>query len=113
MTLMAVEIRVYEDKFGARPFDLWFRRLPDVHASKVDTVVARLAAGNRSGLKAVGAGVLERRIDWGPGLRVYLAFDGLRLILLLGGGSKSRQDADISAAKERWADYKQRKKLEE
>lgn len=109
---MTVEIRVYEDETGTRPFHLWFHRLPDTHASKIDTAITRLAAGNRSGLKAVGEGVSEWRVDWGPGLRIYLAMDGVNLVILLGGGNKSRQAADIRAAKACWADYKRRKKLE-
>lgn len=110
---MAVRIEVYENVSGVRPFDEWVDRLPNTHASKVDTAITRLAIGSRSGLKAVGEGVSEWRIDWGPGLRIYLAFDGANLVILLGGGIKSRQDADIRAAKQHWADYKRRKKTEE
>jgi putative addiction module killer protein len=71
----------------------------------------RIEAGHTSGLKSVGEGVLEWRIDWGPGLRLYVAFDGPRLVLLLGGGTKRRQQADIRAAQERWADYQRRRKV--
>jgi putative addiction module killer protein len=77
----------------------------------VTTAVVRLEGGNRSGLKPVGEGVSEWRIDWG--IRIYLAFDGAKLIILLGGGTKSRQQADIARALQRWADYKQRKKTKE
>jgi putative addiction module killer protein len=63
-----------------------------------------------SNVKAVGAGVLEYRIDSGPGYRVYLGRDGETLVILLGGGTKQRQGHDIEAARERWADYKMRKK---
>ena len=52
----------------------------------------------------------EARIDFGPGYRVYFAFDGTELILLLGGGEKHGQYDDIAAAQERWVDYKQRKR---
>ena len=72
-------------------------------------VRARLGAGARSGLKVVGSGVSEWKIDWGPGLRIYLAFDGTRLVILLGGGTKTRQQPDIEEALLRWADYKRRK----
>ncbi len=54
-------------------------------------------------------GIGEYRIDWGPGLRIYLAKDGVRIILLLGGGTKKRQQRDIDLAVERWEDYKRRK----
>lgn len=55
------------------------------------------------------AGIDELRIDWGPGYRVYLAKDGETLIVLLGGGAKRRQQADIARAMELHAEYKARK----
>ena len=72
----------------------------------------RMEHGNFSNVKAVGAGVFEFRIDFGPGLRIYFGRDGDTLVILLGGGSKKRQQQDIAAAQQRWADYKQRKKRE-
>jgi len=63
-----------------------------------------LDAAGRSG------GVFEYRIDFGPGYRVYLGRDGDVVVILLGGGTKVRQQNDIAIAKERWADYKRRKK---
>jgi putative addiction module killer protein len=110
---MAIEITVYEDRSGVRPFDIWFDRLPAAHAAKVTVALRRMADGNRSAFKPVGGGVSEWRIDWGPGLRVYLGFDGTKVILLLAGGSKMRQQADIAQAIERWADYRMRKKSKE
>jgi putative addiction module killer protein len=58
----------------------------------------------------VGGGVNELKIDFGPGYRVYFGWDGLRLVILLGGGTKKRQQQDISQAVENWADYKARKR---
>lgn len=52
----------------------------------------------------------EYRIDFGPGYRIYLGQDGGVLIILLGGGTKKGQNADIRLAQERWRDYKMRKK---
>ena len=49
-------------------------------------------------------------IDWGPGYRVYLGKDGDKLVILLGGGTKKRQQKDIDRAKELWLEYKKRKK---
>jgi len=72
----------------------------------------RIEMGNLSSVKAVGTGVLEYRIDWGPGYRVYFGRDGQRLVILLAGGTKRRQQGDIRAAQERWADYKRRRKEE-
>jgi len=65
--------------------------------------------GNFSQSKAVGEGVSELRMDFGPGFRVYFGKDGEQLVILLGGGSKRRQQADIEAAKALWKEYKQRK----
>jgi putative addiction module killer protein len=58
----------------------------------------------------VGEGVLEYRIDWGPGYRVYFGRDGETLVILLTGGTKQRQQRDIGRAKESWMDYKRRRK---
>ena len=63
-------------------------------------------------LAVVGGGVLEYRIDWGPGYRVYLGRDGATLVILLGGGTKRRQRDDIRAAQERWSDYRRRRQEE-
>ena len=50
-----------------------------------------MAGGNLSEVKPVGSGVLERRIDWGPGYRVYFGREGNRFVILLAGGPKQRQ----------------------
>lgn len=107
-----MRVRVYEDDQGRHPFWDWFSTLPREHSNRVQAVVGRLADGHDAGIKSVGAGVLEWRIDWGPGLRLYLARDGDTLIILLGGGTKRRQQADIRDAQDRWADYKRRKTKE-
>ena len=65
--------------------------------------------GNTSRVKWIGT-IGEYRIDWGPGYRIYLAKDGEALIILLGGGTKQRQQADIDRAKALSAEYKARKK---
>ena len=56
-------------------------------------------------------GIGEYKIDWGPGYRIYLAKDGLQLIVLLGGGSKKRQQRDIDEAKVLWEEYKRSKSV--
>ena len=68
--------------------------------------------GNFSNVEGVGAGVYEYKIDFGPGYRIYFGKDGSRLIILIGGGIKKRQNKDIQTARECWADYKHRKKRE-
>ena len=52
----------------------------------------------------------EVRIDFGPGYRVYLGFDGAELVILLGGSAKARQSAAIADAQDRWSDYRRRKR---
>ena len=54
-------------------------------------------------------GIGEYRIDWGPGIRIYLAMDGNRVIVLLGGGAKKRQAEDIRIAIELHREYKERR----
>ena len=61
----------------------------------------------------VGAGVYEYRIRFGPGYRIYFGKDGDRVVILVGGGTKKRQQEDIRIAISRWRDYKARKAREE
>jgi len=91
----------YIDEKGRSPFGRWFDRLPAMAAAKVNTGRHRMAQGNLGDVKPVGEGVSERRIDWGPGYRIYCGMDGSDLIVLLGGGSKKGQQEDIAIAKER------------
>lgn len=107
-----IEVREYLDESGASPFGRWFKRLNAPAASRVTMALTRLSQGNLSNAKSVGAGVLEHRIDFGPGYRIYFGFDGPTLILLLAGGTKTRQQKDIATACARWDDYKRRKGLE-
>ncbi|MEJ1360569.1 MAG: type II toxin-antitoxin system RelE/ParE family toxin [Candidatus Sedimenticola sp. (ex Thyasira tokunagai)] len=107
-----MEVREYLDAEGKSPYAKWFDRLNVAAAVKVTTAVHRMGQGNFSNVKGVGAGVYEFRIDFGPGYRIYFGKDGDRLVILLAGGSKKRQDADIAAAKVNWRDYKRRKRQE-
>lgn len=107
-----IEVREYLDAQGNSPFGRWFTRLNASAAAKVATAIHRMEQGNFSNVKGVGAGVYEFRIDFGPGYRIYFGKDGDQLVILLAGGTKKRQDADIVAAKERWRDYKLRKRQE-
>jgi putative addiction module killer protein len=105
-----MQILEYLDAAGKSPYQDWFERLDAKAAAKVTVAVTRIELGNLSNVKGVGAGVQEYRIDFGPGYRVYFGRDGDRLVILLAGGTKSRQQKDIATAQKRWADYKQRKK---
>ncbi len=68
--------------------------------------------GNFSNTESVGSGVYEHRVDFGPGYRIYFGRDGDQIVILPGGGTKTRQGNDIQKAQECWADYKRRKKEE-
>ena len=105
-----VEIREYTDETGRSPFAEWFETLDATAAAKVTVALARLGTGNISNVKGVGAGLLEYRIDFGPGYRLYFGKDGDTLVILLAGGTKRRQQKDIEAAQTRWARYKARRK---
>jgi putative addiction module killer protein len=72
----------------------------------VVAALERMADGNLSNVKTVGGGVLECKIDFGPGYRVYFGRQGIRLVILLAGGTKQRQQEDIAQAKRLWQAYK-------
>jgi putative addiction module killer protein len=81
-------------------FANWLRRLRDEQArARIQIRIRRVSLGNFGDAKPVGEGVSELRIDYGPGYRVYFRRIGSLLILLLVGGSKKTQDADIEKAK--------------
>jgi putative addiction module killer protein len=80
---------------------------------KVTVALERIAQGNKSSIEAVGEGVSEYKIDWGPGYRIYFGKDGDQLVILLGGGNKKRQERDIADAKAAWSEYKTRKRVEQ
>ena len=103
------DVREYLDRQSRNPYKLWFDRLNSQAAAKVATALTRLALGNVSNVKGVGYGVFELRIDFGPGYRLYFGKDGERVVILLGGGTKKRQQRDIDAAIADWQDYKRRK----
>lgn len=93
---------------GSSPYADWFNDLPAEAAAKVATAKLRMQQGNLSNVEWF-RGIGEYRIDFGPGWRIYLARDGLQIIVLLGGGSKKRQQKDIDQAIELWGNYKRRK----
>ncbi len=105
-----IEIREYVDTRDRSPYGDWFNRLKAQGAAKVAIALVRMEQGNLSNVKGVGAGVFENRIDFGPGYRVYFGKDGDTLIILLGSGTKKRQQKDIDEAKTLWLEYKKRKR---
>lgn len=99
-------VRYYVAATGEDPFGDWFAGLDETAALKVQTALTRLQQGHRANVKAVGGGVAEYKIDFGPGYRIYFGQDGPALIILLAGGTKARQGRDIATALARWAQYK-------
>ncbi len=105
-----MDVVEFVDRAGDHPFADWFDRLDAIAAAKVTVAITRLGLGNTSNVKSVGTGVLEIRIDFGPGYRVYFGRDGDTIVVLLAGGTKKRQQRDIEIAQTRWAEYKAQKK---
>jgi putative addiction module killer protein len=106
------EIRHYVSRAGKDIFDEWLSALADRRAqAKIVSRINRLAAGNFGDTKTLSLGVSELRIDWGPGYRVYYAKVGRFCVLLLSGGDKRTQSADIRRAVEYFNDYKERTEL--
>ncbi len=101
----------YKDASGRLPYSEWRDSLHDEDTEvDVDVRITRLSAGNFGDSRPVGDGVFESRIDFGPGFRIYYGMDGDEVILLC-GGDKSSQRADIVRAKEHWKDYKRRNRV--
>jgi putative addiction module killer protein len=108
---MVYRIEQFRETGNFSPFATWFDSLDAVTAARIDRYIRRLEAGNFGSAKVLQEGVSELKMDFGPGYRVYFGRDGKTIIILLGGGSKKRQSADIATAIERWKRYKQAKNL--
>ena len=91
------------------PFKRWFDSLDNQAAAWITIAIDRLGEGNTSNAKAIGEGVSELRVNRGPGYRIYFGWDGKVLVILLGGGTKRRQQSDIRTALHHWRTYKARK----
>ncbi|MEK7437761.1 MAG: type II toxin-antitoxin system RelE/ParE family toxin [Pseudomonadota bacterium] len=108
---MTYEIRRYLTAAGVDTFGVWFNALRDAQAqARVRARLDRVERGLFGDAEPCGEGVWELRIDWGPGYRVYYALAGKSLVLLLVGGDKRKQQADIKTAKEYWHDHQERAK---
>jgi putative addiction module killer protein len=104
-----MDIRIYTDALGNKPFDAWLLDLRDVKArATIRARLERVRAGNFGDCKPLRDGVQELRIDLGPGYRVYLTRQGAVLVLLLCGSDKSDQDRAIRQAIDYLNDWKER-----
>ena len=96
----------YIDKKGRVPFRSWLERLKDRKAAAIiDAKLTRVRMGNLGNNKSVGQGVKELKVDFGPGYRVYFGEDSGKVVVLLIGGDKKTQPADIKLAQQYWTEY--------
>jgi len=104
-----MEIRHYVRASGRDPYQSWLDRLKDLHARvAIQRRVDRVAAGHFGDHRPCRDGVWELRVDVGPGYRVYYAQAGNAIVVLLCGGDKRQQQADIESAVKYWSDYQRR-----
>ena len=108
---MDKEVLVYKTPEGKEPFIDWLFSLRDKMARhRIETRIDRVKQGNYGDHKQF-QGILEIRLDFGKGYRVYCGEDGNKLVILLIGGDKSSQEKDIKKAVEYWRDYHEQKKI--
>ncbi len=106
-----MQIRHYLTALGRDPFQQWLDKLKDLQGRVViQRRIDRLMAGNFGDHKFCQEGVWELRIDFGPGYRVYYVQEGKTIVLLLCGGSKRTQAADVKEAVKFWCDYQRRQR---
>jgi putative addiction module killer protein len=96
---VAFVVREYVEDSGRIPFRDWLTELDKVTRARVQARILRFETGNVGDHKDVGAGVLEARLDFGPGYRVYFGRKGRELVLLLLGGDKGSQKIRTSSAR--------------
>ena len=100
-------IEYYQAADGKQPFRDWLLSLRDKEGRRLIRVrIDRVSLGNLGNCEPVGNGVMELKINFGPGYRVYFGQVADKLVILLCGGDKSTQKKDIKTAHEYWADYR-------
>jgi putative addiction module killer protein len=104
---MRLVVREYLEASGRSPFREWLDELDTPVRARVQARILRFELGNLGDCKSVGAGVWEARLSHGPGYRLYFARHGRDVILLLVGGDKGSQPADIRRAKRLWRDFQE------
>ncbi len=101
-----ISLEVYITDQGRKPFTEWLNRIEDIKTRAIIRArLNRIRLGNFGDCHSVGDGVLEFRIDYGPGYRIYFGRVGLQVILLLCAGQKRTQRNDIERAKRHWMTY--------
>jgi putative addiction module killer protein len=112
LPLSVIEIREYIDSKGRNSFGRWFEKQDGTTRARIAVALGRLEQANFAGTKSAGSGVSELRLDFGPGYRIYFGRDGETIVILLGGGTKKRQQTDIEIARGLWQEYKRQKREE-
>lgn len=108
------KIEIFETAAGVCPYIKWLEGLSDKKTqAKIMLRIQRASLGNMSNVKSVGAGVHEFKVDYGPGYRVYFGLDERerKIILLLCGGTKKKQQKDIEQAQLFWQEAKAEKRV--
>ncbi|MEK7885554.1 type II toxin-antitoxin system RelE/ParE family toxin [Burkholderia contaminans] len=107
--LSKFELLRYQRDDGREPFTEWLNAVRDKLAqARIRERLRRVQTGNFGDCESVGEGVIELRVHVGASYRVYFGRYGGALVLLLSGGDKSSQPADIRRAKEHWSNWKRR-----
>ena len=104
-----IELRRYRTADHRVPYSDWLRRLDFKTAGRVEAYVDRMKMGNLGYSRSVGQGVIELKINFGPGFRVYYLRDGNSFVVLLCGGDKSSQQTDVRKAQIYALDYWRRR----
>ena len=107
MATTKLTVREYVTAEGTNPFRAWLGRLDTGVRARLQARVLRFETGNLGDHRGVGQGVWEARCDFGPGYRIYFAKPGKTIVLLLVGGDKTSQRADIRRAQAYWTDYRE------
>lgn len=98
---------IYRTRAGTEPYVDYVDSLKDREgAARIRVRVTRAESGNLGDHRSVGQGVIELRIDFGPGYRIYVGLDGMELIVLLSAGDKGSQVKDIRLAIGYWNEYR-------
>ncbi len=104
-----IELLEYVNEDGKNVFHEWLLKLKDKAArARIRVRLNRVRLGNFGDCKSVGGGVNELRVDYGPGYRVYFGRNGIKVVILLSGGSKKSQSKDIKLAQQYWTEYRRK-----
>ena len=104
-----IELLEYIDETGKNVFHKWLHSLKDrVARARIRVRLNRVRLCNFGDCKLIGGGISELRVDYGPGYRIYFGRDGIKIVVLLCGGSKKAQSRDIKLAQQYWAEYQRK-----